>query len=319
MKNKTFLSLINFKNTSLVLYLFKMKIKKSISKFFGKLIIKFFGLKVAYYLKLYFIDFKKMKLFLKEEKNKGQVQFPKKVAIIGIMTDKYVKYFPKYYESIKRYFLTDTPKHFYSFTDQLEFPYFKGKKDITIIPTEHRPMPWTMLLTFHHMHKIINELKEYSHIIYIDTDTYFAMPVTEKDFFIFKEPLFGVRHHAYINKLGEFDFSLRSLASVKKEDDLSTYWQASFYGGKQKEFIEMIKEIKRRIDVDVEKKIVARWVDESHLNKYLIDYKKLVHTFPPSYSYPSLKPIPKPFKKKIVHITKRAYETPFSFFLPINE
>jgi len=188
LKNKTFLSLINFKNTSLVLYLFKMKIKKSISKFFGKLIIKFFGLKVAYYLKLYFIDFKKMKLFLKEEKNKGQVQFPKKVAIIGIMTDKYVKYFPKYYESIKRYFLTDTPKHFYSFTDQLEFPYFKGKKDITIIPTEHRPMPWTMLLTFHHMHKIINELKEYSHIIYIDTDTYFAMPVTEKDFFIFKEP-----------------------------------------------------------------------------------------------------------------------------------
>ena len=234
-----------------------MKIKKSISKFFGKLIIKFFGLKVAYYLKLYFIDFKKMKLFLKEEKNKGQVQFPKKVAIIGIMTDKYVKYFPKYYESIKRYFLTDTPKHFYSFTDQLEFPYFKGKKDITIIPTEHRPMPWTMLLTFHHMHKIINELKEYSHIIYIDTDTYFAMPVTEKDFFIFKEPLFGVRHHAYINKLGEFDFSLRSLASVKKEDDLSTYWQASFYGGKQKEFIEMIKEIKRRIDVDVEKKIAV--------------------------------------------------------------
>lgn len=285
-----------------------MKTIKKISKTLGKLIISIFGLKTAYYIKLYFVDLKAMKKALKEESDKEQVQFPKKVAILGVMTDKYVKYFPRYYKTIKKYFLPNTPKDFYSFTDQLDFPFFQGKKDVNVIPTEHRPMPWTMLLTFHHMQGIINKLKGYSHIIYIDTDTYFNVPVSEKDFFNFHEPLFAVSHHAYVNKPGEFDFSSKSLASIKKGDDVSTYWQASFYGGKTKEVINMIKEIKKRIDTDIKNNVTARWLDESHLNKYLIDNRDQVHSVPPSYSYPSLKPIPKPFKKKVVHITKRSYE-----------
>lgn len=207
--------------------------KKSLSQTFGKIIRKLFGLKAAYAINLYLKDLKAMKVALRDEEWKEQSQFPKKVAIIGVMTDKYVKYFPRYYESTKKYFLPNTPKHFYCFSDQLNFPYFKNK-DVTVIPTRHLPMPWTMLLTFHHMNKIISNLKDYSHIVYIDTDTYFEVPVLEKDFFNFNEPLFAVRHHAYVNKTGEFDFSSKSLASVKRGDDLSTFWQASFYGGKKR-------------------------------------------------------------------------------------
>jgi hypothetical protein len=280
------------------------KKRKRPSQVIGNLIAKLFGVKAAYYTKLYLFDLKAMRKALTEEKGKKQLQFPKKIAIIGVMTNKYINYFPKYYETIKEYFLPNTQKHFFSFTDQLNFPYFKGKNDITIVPTKHLPMPWTMLLTFHHMNRIIPQLKEYSHIIYVDTDMYFQVPVLEKDFFTFPEPLFAVRHHAYVNKQGEFDFSSKSLASVKKGDDLSTYWLASFYGGKRDEAIKMIKEIKRRIDVDIKNNVVARYVDESHLNKYLIDNKDSVHSVSPAYSYPSMKPIPFPFKKTVVHITK---------------
>jgi len=284
------------------------KILLQLYKLFGKIIITLFGMKLAYYIKLYFFDLNAMKKALKEEKEREQQQFPKKVAIIGIMTNKYVRYFPRYYETINKYFLPNTPKDFYCFTNQLNFPYFHGKKNIHLIYTEHSPMPWTMLLTFHHMYRIINKLKKYSHIIYIDTDTYVNVPIFEKNFFTFNLPLFAVSHHAYVKKIGEFDFSSKSLASIKKGDNLSTYWQASFYGGKKKQFIDLIKEIKRRIDIDIKNKVIARWLDESHLNKYLIDNKNKVYSLPPSYSYPSLKPIPKPFKKKIVHITKRSYE-----------
>ena len=279
---------------------------KNISHNLGQIAIKLFGIRAAYYLRLYLFDLGVMKRALQEEKGKKQIQFPKKVAILGVMTDKYVKYFPKYHESINKFFLPNTEKDFYCFTDQFDFPYFQGKKEVNLVPTEHRPMPWTMSLTFHHIAGIANKLKKYSHVIYIDTDMYFEVPVLEKDFFTYDKPLFAVQHHGYINKLGEFDFSSKSTASVKRGDDLSNYWQASFYGGDTKTFMEMAKELKRRTDVDIKNNFVARWLDESQLNKYLIDHKKLVHTVPPSYSYPSLKPIPKPFKKKIVHITKRA-------------
>jgi len=92
-----------------------------------------------------------------------------------------------------------------------------------------------------------------------------------------------------------------SLAAVTEDDDLSTYWQACFWGGRSEYFLKVSKELEERTDKDLEKNIIAKFWDESFLNKYFIENKNLVYTYDPSYSYPATRPIPGPFKKKIVH------------------
>ena len=76
-----------------------------------------------------------------------------------------------------------------------------------------------------------------------------------------------------------------------------------FWGGKTKEVLKLSKELEKRTNIDLKKGIIPVWHDESYLNKYFIEHKKDVYTYNPSYAYPQKRPILKPFKKKIVHMT----------------
>lgn len=276
-----------------------------ITRLIGKIIIILFGPKAAYYCK-YPIDRKAMIRELekgaKQEAIGKQLQKCSKLAIIFIGTNKYIEFFPKYYGSLKEFFLTKTPKDFFVFTDILDYDFLKNKKDVIIIPAKHQSWPFTTLMRFKIINGVSEKFKKYSHIIYIDADMHANSPVSEESFFCHNKPLFGVKHDSYVNKLGEFEFDENSTAAVNKNYDLSDYYAGTFWGGKRDEFLELIRELEKRIDIDLSKNIIARWHDESQVNKYFIERKHLVHTLDPSYIYPELKPIPKLFKKKFIHL-----------------
>lgn len=234
-----------------------------------------------------------------------QLQFPTKVAILFIGTQKYINFLPKYYETIKKKFLPNTKKDFFVYTDQVKYPFLSGKKDIFVYPIEHGIWPYSALRKYKFINKARNKLKGYSHIIFLDADMYINEIITEKEFFCHDKPLFSLQHPNFIGKIGQFDRNPRCMACVKKGEDLSTYWQSCIWGGKTKYVLPLIKELERRTDIDIKNDVVALWHDESHLNKYLVERKNLVHTYDPSYAYPEKRMIPHPFKKKIVHIIKK--------------
>jgi hypothetical protein len=268
-----------------------------------KRIIKyFFGERPAHYWRSFW-DRKEMKRALGKKITQKQMQFPSKIAILFLGTDKYIKFFPKYYESVKKLFLPNTPKDFFVFTDQLKYPYFSGKTDLFIIPRKHERWPLITLKSYETISKIETKLKEYPYIIFIDADMYVNDYVGEKEFFSHDKPLFSVQHPEFVKAPGAFEFRSESTAGVKEGDDLSTYWQSCFWGGKTKEVLELTKELTKRVNKDLKKNIIARWNDESHLNKYYSERKKDIYSYNPSYSYPMRKPILKPFRKKIVHMT----------------
>ena len=171
-----------------------------------------------------------------------------------------------------------------------------------VIPIKHQSWPFTTLMRFKMINKASEKLKKYSHVIYIDGDMCANFPVSEENFFCHDKPLFGVKHDAYVNKQGEFEFDKSSTAAVNENDDLSDYCAGTFWGGKTDYFLELIKELERRIDIDLSKNIIAKWHDESQVNKYFIERKHMVHILDPSYIYPEFKPIPKPFKPKFIHL-----------------
>jgi hypothetical protein len=60
------------------------------------------------------------------------------------------------------------------------------------------------------------------------------------------------------------------------------YAIGTLFGGISSNIIELCKKLKENIDIDLNNHIVAKWHDESHLNKYLLDYndyKILPETF----------------------------------------
>ncbi len=274
-------------------------------RFFGKIITNIFGLRIAYYCK-YLIDRKalirELKKGIEQEYEKKQMQKAAKIAIIFIGTNKYIEFFPRYYKTIKKYFLSKTKKDFFVFTDMTNYPFLSKNKDIIVVKVKHQKWPFSTLMRFKMVNRVAKKLRGHSHIIYMDADMYVNLSITENEFFSHNKPLFGVQHDSYVNKMGEYEFNQNSTAAVKKGDDLSNYWVGAFWGGKTDYILKLIKELEKRIDQDLKNRIIAKWHDESQLNKYFIERKSLVHILDPSYAYPELKPIPKPFKKRIIHM-----------------
>jgi hypothetical protein len=234
-----------------------------------------------------------------------QKQTCESAAIIFIGTGKYIDYFPKYYETSRSLFLPKTKKVYFAFTDDINHSCIRGKEDVVPVHVESAKWPFPTLLRFRYIEGVSKLLEEYSHIIFIDADTYTYSLVTEKEFFSHDKGLFGVRHPGCAGKRGPFEFNRKSAACVNKDDDLSTYWQGCFWGGRAGEVLTLVKELAGRIDDDLSRDIIARWHDESHLNKYFIEHKNMVYTYHPGYAYPEILRDRLPYEKKMVHLLKK--------------
>jgi len=133
--------------------------------------------------------------------------------------------------------------------------------------------------------------------------------ITEEEFFCHDKPLYGVQHPGFVGSVGTFEVNPVSTSCVDmKNEDVSTYWQGCFWGGDFDAIIEMCNELKHNVRKDLEKNFIARWHDESHLNRYFITHKERVHTYDSGYAYPERWDIP--FEKKIIHVYKEQSEFP---------
>ena len=90
----------------------------------------------------------------------------KKIAILTISTGKYIQLFENLKNSVFEKFLPNYEKTIFLFTDNdyVETNNIKIKKIL------HLPWPLNTLLRFNYFNTIIEELKEYDLIYYIDSD-----------------------------------------------------------------------------------------------------------------------------------------------------
>jgi len=231
-----------------------------------------------------------------------------KVAIAFIGTSKYLNFLPKYYENIEKYFLPNVEKTFIVFTDgQLnDLP-----KNIIPYYQEHLEWPSITLKRFQILNKARDEIVKNDWLVFIDADALVVNEITEEEFFTNKE-LFGVHHPCHAlsmpphNKLpGAFETNHLSLAYVDVEKEFpKVYYQGCLWGGKVPQVLNMIDDLENRINVDLEKNVIAVWHDESHINKYFIEHQNQVNTLGPEYAYPEVFAGYCEFDPKIVHLAK---------------
>lgn len=230
-----------------------------------------------------------------------------KVALIFIGTGRYLEYLPNWYDKIEENFLPGVNKTFFVFTDgELnELP-----DNIVVNHLEHKEWPYISLERFKTILSVEEILSEYEYIIFMDADTLVIDKITPEDIFNDK-PLIGVYHPcAYLNMPphnqypGAFEVNPNSTACINDDDDCSVYYQACVWGGKNPEVMDMIRVLSENIQEDLSKNIIAKWDDESHLNKYFCSHKELVNTLSSSFAYPEVFSSSCTFEPKIIHLAK---------------
>ncbi len=176
------------------------------------------------------------------------------------------------------------------------------------------------LLRFHMFLSQRQHLEEMDYLYYCDADMRFVDKVGEE---VIGETV-GTVHPLFYDKprgmLVGYEERQDSKAYISP-DKGRRYYQAAFFGGRTANFMAIAAELAECINTDLNRDIIAKWHDESHLNRFFADYPPSVE-LTPAYCYPEGMSLP--FKPKIIGLKKdnakmRTEKSSFSrFFISVK-
>ena len=228
----------------------------------------------------------------------------KKIGILYICTGPYALFWDDFYKSFEKYFLLNTEKHYFVFTDSEEIETDESRR-VHVIKIENLPWPLITLMRFHYFKMIESELQGFDFLMFSNANISCAIEISEDELLpCGNENLFVTTHPGYYmknKKLFPFDKNPLSRAYVRRNEG-EIYVIGAFFGGKKEAFLEMTEILKNNIEEDLKKNIIAKWHDESHLNKYIIG-RNDVKVLSPEYCYPV--GIDVSYEKKIYAVSKQ--------------
>lgn len=229
-----------------------------------------------------------------------------RLAILYICIGSYSVFWEGFYKSFEEKFLLHSQKEYFVFTDEPVIFGEKENKRIHRIYQEDLGWPGNTLFRYKMFVKIIPELRSYDYIFFMNANIICASEIKEKEFLPEEKEFLVVQHPGYYNRFPyEFPYERRKTSSA-----YISYLKGDVYicggvnGGKAKDFIELIEVLAKKIETEFSKGIIARWHDESHINRYIIDndnYRLLT----PSYCYPEGGNIP--FEPKLIVLDKKKW------------
>lgn len=212
-----------------------------------------------------------------------------KIAVLYICIGKYTILWPEFYESSKKYFFTKDQVHYFVFTDSEEFiNSLEDKSDITCVKTQNYGWPGNTLFRFRMFLQIKEPLQCFDYIYFFNANACFRTEIN-KDVLPDSNELVVAEHFAMRDidpVLFEYDRNKRSQAYVPYGKEGEHYVQAAMIGGDSDTFLSMCKECSSNVEKDFRGGVVARWHDESHLNKYILGKK--IKLLPLIYIYPEV-------------------------------
>lgn len=231
----------------------------------------------------------------------------KTIGILYICTGKYTIFWRDFYVSIEKYFLPDCEKKYFVFTDSLEIDFEKENKNIYRFHQEDLGWPNNTLKRFHIFLDKKNIIEQVDYLIFCNANLLIQETINSEDFLPQgNEKLFAVQHPGFFNKQRNkftYETNKNSTACIaKNEGDI--YVAGGLNGGETSSFISAMKEMKNNIEQDFKNGIVAKWHDESHWNRYIIN-RSDVKILDTSYLYPEGWNIP--FQPRILIRDKSNY------------
>lgn len=225
------------------------------------------------------------------------------IGICILSVGKYNDHLIPLIESINKNFLLSYNKHIFLFSDISEELHFSNTKIYENI--SYLPFPLITLLRYNWFVKYIEYYKKMDFMYYIDVDCLVVDEISD-EILPNKIGQMVATVHPW-NKTARIDSFERDTKSVACVGDVipDYYYQGSFFGGYTVDFIKLIIELDKNIKMDLKNLIIAKWYDESHLNKYFLQNPpKSLHS---GYAYPPDQMFT--YDQKIIHYNSHFTKT----------
>lgn len=216
----------------------------------------------------------------------------RKVGMCIMATGKYLAYAEECIASARKHFCPEDVVTFFLFTDGTP----TAAKDVIKIHQERLGWPKDTLMRFKVYLDNSHLFANMDYMFACDADMLFVSDVGEE----ILGDLVATQHPGYLNQRGTYETNPISTAYVRSVEG-EKYYCGGFYGGSTSAFIKLLSTTNERIEKDFEKDFIAVWHDESHLNRYFIDFEPS-KVLSPSYCYPESWDLP--YEKKLLALDK---------------
>ena len=221
-----------------------------------------------------------------------------KIGVCIVAMDEYEAKASALIESGRKFFCLNHDVTYFVFTDGEKI---QEAKDVVKIKQANFGWPYVTLKRFQVYDDNSKLFEKMDYLFAVDADLVFVAPVGEEVL----SNLVATQHPAFLKKRGDYESKKISSAYVGPNEG-QRYFSSSLYGGNRIEFLNLVKDARKRVDADLEKKFISRWHDQSYLNRYLIDHPP-TRVLNPSYCYPEDWQLEYP--KKLVASSKCAKKT----------
>ena len=203
---------------------------------------------------------------------------PRSIGLCVMATGKYVYFVDELVRSAEQFFLPGHKRTFFVFTDRIaDLP-----KNPDIVPVFQKRLGWpydSMMRTAVYLkHKDLFAQVDY--LFACDADMVFVDYVGDE----ILSDLVGTLHPGFTWRRGTYDQNKLSKAYISPNEG-THYFAGGFYGGTRDNVIALLQTLTENVQEDLKNNIIARWHDESHINRYFIDHEPTL-ILNPSYCYP---------------------------------
>lgn len=217
-----------------------------------------------------------------------------RVAVLYLCTGAYRVFWHDFYPNFKEHFLPDCERTFYVFTDAETIDY-EDQPDVRRIPQEALPWPYSTMQRFDAFLGQADRLARYDYLFFANANLRCLRDVTAGELLpdaARGQVLTVVCHLPYYGKNPIFHpYERRRKSRAGIPYNCGTWYVAGgLNGGQSAAYLDLCRELKARTDEDLSHGVIARFHDESQLNRLVAEQPGRFRILGPEYCTPEETP-----------------------------
>lgn len=217
-----------------------------------------------------------------------------RVAVLYLCTGAYRVFWHDFYPNFKEHFLPDCERTFYVFTDAETIDY-EDQPDVRRIPQQALPWPYSTMQRFDAFLGQADRLAGYDYLFFANANLCCLRDVAAGELLpdaARGQVLTVVCHLPYYGKnpiFHPYERRRKSRAGIPYNCG-SWYVAGGLNGGQSAAYLDLCRELKARTDEDLSHGVIARFHDESQLNRLVAEQPGRFRILGPEYCTPEETP-----------------------------